>query len=71
MAKAKRPRTEAQIEAEAAYAAKHEVIQVNVKWKKAEDLKMFKRLRKRFEGEADSAIVRAAVKALDAARNTR
>ena len=48
MSKPKRTRTDAQIAAEAAYAATHEVIQVNVKFKSKEDLKMFKKLRERF-----------------------
>lgn len=61
--KSKRPRTEAQIAAEEAYAAKHEIIQVNVKWKAKADVKMFKGLRKRFD-MTDSAIVRMAVKKL-------
>lgn len=61
--KSKRPRTEAQIAAEEAYAAKHEIIQVNVKWKAKADVKMFKALRKRFD-MTDSAIVRMAVKKL-------
>lgn len=69
MAKAKRPRTDAQAEAEARYAAKTEIIQVNVKWKSAADVKMFKALRARFDGESDSAIVRAAVKELARKKN--
>ena len=65
----KRPRTDAQIAAEAAYAAAHEVVQVNVKFKAAADVKMFKQLRARFDGESDSAIVRLAVKKLAASKN--
>ena len=68
-AKAKRPRTEAQIAAEEAYAAKREIIQVNIKFKSAADVKMFKKLRARFEGESDSAIIRTAVKRLAATKN--
>lgn len=44
-------------------------VQVNVKFKTAADVAMFQRLRDRFEGESDSAIVRKAVKELDAKRN--
>ncbi len=61
---AKTKRTEAQIEAEAAYAAKHEIIQINLKMKAKADVKMFKGLRKRFPGMKDSAIARLAVKEL-------
>lgn len=68
--KAKRPRTEAQIAAEEAYAAKREIIQVNIKFKSAADVRMFKRLRERFD-ETDSAIVRMAVKALDKKSNRK
>lgn len=69
MTKAKKPRTEAQIRAEAAYAATREIIQVNIKFKSEADVKMFKRLRERFEGETDSSIVRAAVKELARKKN--
>lgn len=69
MAKAKRPRTDAQAEAEARYAAKTETIQVSVKFKTGDDLKMFKRLRKRFEGASDSSIVRTALRELDTKKN--
>lgn len=69
MSKKSRPRTEAQAEAEARYAATHESIQVNIKFKSAADVRMFKKLRERFEDESDSAIVRLAVKALAAKRN--
>lgn len=69
MSKAKRPRTEAQIAAEAAYSAKHEIIQVNLKFKAKEDVKMFKKLRDRFPDETDSAIVRKAVKLLASKSN--
>ena len=68
--KSKRLRTEAQIAAEEAYAAKHEIIQVNIKFKSATDVRMFKRLRERFD-ETDSAIVRMAVKALDKKSNRK
>ena len=64
MTKTKRPRTEAQVAAEAAYAAAREIIQVNVKWKAKSDVKMFKALRKRFPDDTDSAIVRKTVKEL-------
>lgn len=67
--KPKRPRTEAQIAAEAAYAAEREIIQVNIKFKSAADVKMFKKLRARFDGEADSAIIRTAVKRLADTKN--
>lgn len=69
MAKKKTARTEAQIAAEERYAASREIIQVNIKFKSAADVKMFKRLRARFEDERDSAIVRKAVKELAAKRN--
>jgi len=68
-AKAKRPRTEAQIAAEEAYAANRAIIQVNIKFKSEADVKMFKKLRARFEDETDSAIVRMAVKRLAATKN--
>jgi len=64
MTKPKRPRTEAQIAAEAAYAAKHEIIQVNVKMKAKADLKMWKRLRERFPDLTDPKIARIAIKKL-------
>lgn len=67
--KSKRPRTEAQIAAEQAYSAAHEIIQVNLKFKTKADVAMFKKLRARFDGEADSAIVRKAVKELAAKSN--
>lgn len=41
-----------------------EYIQVNVKWKAKADVKMFEKLRKRFDGVSDSGIVRLAVKEL-------
>lgn len=69
MSKPKRTRTKAQVAAEEAYAAKHEIIQVNVKWKAKADVKMFKALRKRFPDDTDSAIVRKAVKELAAKGN--
>ena len=64
MTKPKRPRTKAQIAAEAAYAAKHEIIQVNVKMKAKADLKMWKRLRERFPDLTDPKIARIAIKKL-------
>ena len=64
MTKPKRPRTEAQIAAEAVYAAKHEIIQVNVKMKAKADLKMWKRLRERFPDLTDPKIARIAIKKL-------
>lgn len=69
MSKPKRTRTDAQIAAEAAYAATHEVIQVNVKFKSKEDLKMFKKLRERFPDDKDPAIIRKAVKLLASKSN--
>jgi len=39
-------------------------IQINLKLKTAADVKMFQKLRERFEGETDSGIVRLAVKKL-------
>lgn len=65
----KRERSEAQIAAEAAYAATHKVIQVNVKWKTAADVAAFKKLRDRFDGVSDSGIVRLAIKKLSGAKN--
>jgi hypothetical protein len=59
-----RKRTAAQIEAEAAYAATHEAVQVNVKWKTPTDVKMWKKLRERFPDLKDSGIARLAVKEL-------
>lgn len=52
--------------AQARYQAKKaaEYVQVNVKFKSAADVKMFEKLRARFEGESDSGIVRLAVKKL-------
>lgn len=44
-------------------------IQVNVKFKAKADVKMFEKLRKRFEGESDSGIVRKAVRELAAKSN--
>lgn len=64
MGKSKRPRTEAQIAAEEAYAAKHEIIQINIKMKAKADVKMWKKLRKRFPDEKDSGIARLAIKKL-------
>lgn len=64
MTKPKRPRTQAQIDAEAAYAAEREIIQINLKMKAKADVKMWKKLRKRFPGETDPAIARMAIKKL-------
>jgi hypothetical protein len=44
-------------------------VQVNVKFKSAADVKMFQKLRERFEDETDSGIVRIAVKRLAAKSN--
>jgi hypothetical protein len=46
-----------------------EHVQINVKFKSAADVKMFKQLRDRFEGESDSGIVRMAVKKLSEDKN--
>lgn len=68
----KKPRNP-KFEPQARYQAKKEAegayVQVNVKFKTAADVKMFERLRERFEGESDSAIVRKAVKELAAKGN--
>lgn len=69
MTKPKRPRTEAQIKAEEAYAASREIIQINSKMKAKEDVKMWKRLRKRFPDLKDTAIAKMAFKRLDAETN--
>ena len=68
-----KPKKKTKHEPQARYQAKKEAegayVQVNVKFKTAADVAMFQRLRDRFEGESDSAIVRKAVKELDAKRN--
>jgi hypothetical protein len=64
-----RKRTQAQIDAEAAYAAEREIVQVNVKWKAAADVEMWKELRERFRGLTDSGIARMAIKELAATGN--
>lgn len=58
-------------EAQQRYQAKKaaEYVQVNVKFKSAADVKMFKKLRDRFEGESDSGIVRLAVRELASRKN--
>ena len=60
-------------EAQARYQAKKEAagayVQVNVKFKSAADVKMFERLRERFESLSDSGIVRLAVKELARKKN--
>jgi len=64
MTKSKRQRTDAQVAAEEAYAASREIIQVNIKMKAKADVKMWKKLRKRFPDLTDPAIARAAIKKL-------
>ena len=59
-----RKRTQAQIDAEAAYEASREIVQINVKWKAEKDVAMFAKLRKRFPDLTDTGIVRMAVKEL-------
>lgn len=46
-----------------------EHVQINVKFKSAADVRMFKELRERFEGIPDSGIVRMAVKKLAEQKN--
>lgn len=64
----KAPKKPAKNAAQQRYAAKKTAegahVQVNVKFKSAADVKMFEKLRARFEGESDSGIVRIAVKKL-------
>jgi hypothetical protein len=70
MGKAKKPtKHAAQQRYEAAKVAEGAHIQVNIKFKSEADVKMFKKLRARFEDETDSAIVRMAVKRLAATKN--
>jgi hypothetical protein len=57
-----RKRTQAQIEAEAAYAAAHPLVQINLKFKTTADLQMWDALRAKYPGVADSGIARLAVK---------
>lgn len=59
-----RKRTQAQIDAEAAYEADREIVQVNVKWKATADVEMWKRLRERFPDKTDTGIARMAIKEL-------
>lgn len=54
-------------DAEKTAAGEH--IQINTKLKTKADVSMMKRLRERFEGEADSAIARKALRELDAKAN--
>lgn len=65
---AKKIKHPAQAKYQAAKEADGAYIQVNVKWKTADDVKMFKRLRERFAHSSDSHIVRIAVKELAAKR---
>lgn len=64
-----RKRTQAQIDAEAAYEASREIVQINVKWKAEKDVAMFEKLRKRFPDLTDTGIVRMAVKELAGKKN--
>jgi len=66
---AKKVKHPAQARYQAAKEAAGAYVQVNVKFKTAADVKMFERLRERFEGKSNSAIVRLAVKELAARKN--
>lgn len=64
---AKRPpalvRAQANYEAAKLEAGEH--VQINVKLKTADDVKMIQRLRRRFPGESDPGIARTALRDLD------
>lgn len=57
-------RTKAQIDAEARYAERHEIVQVVTKFKTAKDVAMWKRLRERFPDLSAGGIARLAIKEL-------
>lgn len=65
----KKPKYAPQARYQAKKAAEGAYVQVNVKFKKASDVAMFEKLRERFEGDSDSAIVRRAVEALASRSN--
>lgn len=66
---AKKVKHPAQARYQAKKAAEGAYIQVNVKFKSKADVKMFEKLRVRFEDESDSGIVRKAVRELAAKGN--
>lgn len=69
----KAPKKPAKHAAQQRYEAKKTAegahVQVNIKFKSAADVKMFEKLRARFEGVSDSGIVRIAVKKLSEKSN--
>lgn len=67
--KPRNPKYEPQAKYQAKKEAEGAYVQINVKLKTAADLKMWERLRSRFEDESPSGIARMGLRELDKKRN--